>query len=280
MSRSSTDSASHYLQKWQLKRDGSAIHVAAAILYPVTRNGLSLMLKIPFPGKCEHNSFLTLSHYSGGKAVEVLECTRDALLMARAMPGATLRHFRQHHGDTAATHIACDVLNALHGCPHDPGMDVLPTIESLGPTFAKARHLQSDLLPETMLSSADRQFRELQDTARSSIVLHGDLHHENILLDDKTGWLAIDPKGFRGDPAYDCAALLKNPLDSPEIADLKCLLSRTQIMSDILGYPQSRILKWAFVHAVLSIIWAVQDQADVGPAWHVAHALDALTNAE
>ena len=41
------------------------------------------------------------------------------------------------------------------------------------------------------------------------VLIHGDLHHRNILSADREPWLAVDPKGLIGDPAYDAVTFLK-----------------------------------------------------------------------
>ena len=43
---------------------------------------------------------------------------------------------------------------------------------------------------------------ELCDSMGEHVVLHGDLHHFNVLRSDSDGWLAIDPAGVVGEPAY------------------------------------------------------------------------------
>ncbi len=276
MSHASNDSADHYLRQWQLEPDGPALRVPSAVLYPVMRKGLPLMLKIPSSHICEQAAFQTLKHYSGCKAVEVIAYTKDAILMKRAVPGSTLRAFRQQHGDVRATRQAGLVLKGLHSRTLEPEMGDLPAIGTLQSEIDRARNLDTVLLPNAMLALAEEKFTQLQKTTTRSVVLHGDLHHDNILWDDSTGWLAIDPKGFKGDPCYDCAPLFKSPLDAADIASRECLLSRAQILGEMLGYPENRILDWAFVHAVLSVIWALHDDVNVGPAAPVATSLFAM----
>lgn len=43
------------------------------------------------------------------------------------------------------------------------------------------------------------------------MVLHGDVHHGNVLNFGARGWLAIDPRGLVGERAFDHANLLCNP---------------------------------------------------------------------
>ena len=65
--------------------------------------------------------------------------------------------------------------------------------------------------PARLVEQAESLFRELLGSAEPSVLLHGDLHHFNILAGQRRPWLAIDPKGMAGEPAYEVGALLRNP---------------------------------------------------------------------
>lgn len=81
--------------------------------------------------------------------------------------------------------------------------------------------------------------------------LHGDLHHFNLLRSGND-WLAIDPKGMFGDPAWECAAFLRNPAGKlpprPELGRL--LRRRVEMFSALLMLPPNRIAAWGYLDAV------------------------------
>ena len=89
--------------------------------------------------------------------------------------------------------------------------------------------------------------------------LHGDLHHENIMQGSR-GWLAIDPKGVLGDPAFDAANLFYNPLGKDALC---CDPERIRYMSELfaraLDQPRRRILDHAFAYGCLSAAWHAED---------------------
>jgi streptomycin 6-kinase len=123
-------------------------------------------------------------------------------------------------------------------------------------------------------------FGELLPSQGPPVVLHGDLHHFNILRAGD-GWRAIDPKGLVGDPAYDCAALLFNPWDSlprgPQLP--RTLARRIAILADTLGLDRERIHGWALAQSVLSAWWSYDDGAvspEVGRTLLIAEALATL----
>lgn len=102
-------------------------------------------------------------------------------------------------------------------------------------------------------------------------VLHGDLHHENILFSEPRGWLAIDPKGIFGDRTYDAANVLFNPIDSPElVANEARFLETARILAQRLDLDFRRLLAFAFAHGCLSASWSIEDGQDPELALRVA----------
>ncbi len=80
--------------------------------------------------------------------------------------------------------------------------------------------------------------------------LHGDLHQENILFDINRGiWRPIDPKGLRGDPAYEAVAFLRNPIEElPNRSDLLALtLERIETFHNELRLNPHRMAAWLYV---------------------------------
>jgi streptomycin 6-kinase len=104
------------------------------------------------------------------------------------------------------------------------------------------------------------------------VLLHGDLHHENVLRSRREPWLAIDPKGVAGEPAYEAGALLRNPyprlLEEPEPGRLAS--RRLDRLAGELKLDRSRLRDWAFAQAVLSAIWHLEDGDEDG--WPFAMA--------
>ena len=161
-------------------------------------------------------------------------------------------------GDDAATGIVCDVLAELHAPSQRPAP---PTLQPLRDYFASL-FLKADMDAKAGLAS---QFTDAAPVAErllakqpSAVPLHGDIHHENILHGPR-GWLAIDPKGLIGDPAFDAANLFYNPVES----DLRYSDARVARMSGILsqrlGTGRAHLLDWAFAFSALSASWHVED---------------------
>jgi streptomycin 6-kinase len=91
-------------------------------------------------------------------------------------------------------------------------------------------------------------------------LLHGDLHHYNVLRDSQRGWLAIDPKGVIGEIEYELGAGLRNPCERPEVFTRPAVIERrVKQFAGKLPINQHRALAWAFSEAVLAAIWCVED---------------------
>ena len=87
-----------------------------------------------------------------------------------------------------------------------------------------------------------RVFDELIQSTTTHVLLATDLHAGNVLRARREPWLAIDPKPFVGDPAYDatqhllnCRARLRN--------DAKGTIAR---YAGLLGVDGERVRRWTF----------------------------------
>lgn len=164
-------------------------------------------------------------------------------------------------GDDRATEIACDVLAELHALSQHPAPATLqPLHDYFRSLFLKAEADRNAGLASQFTEAAPVAGRLLAKQ-RPAIPLHGDIHHENILFGPR-GWLAIDPKGLIGDPAFDAANLFYNPVES----DLRYSPARVARMSGILAtrlhIERAHLLDWAFAFTALSASWHVEDGND------------------
>jgi len=84
------------------------------------------------------------------------------------------------------------------------------------------------------------------------VILHGDLHHDNI-LQDKGSWKVIDPHGVIGFPINEGWAFVQ---------DAECDIP---FIAQYFDFNITDVRKCCFMHTVLSAVWAVEDNTDPKP---------------
>jgi streptomycin 6-kinase len=103
------------------------------------------------------------------------------------------------------------------------------------------------------------------------VLLHGDLHHYNVLSAARTPWLAIDPHGLVGDPAFETGAYFGNPFGLMARPDpARIIARRVQIFTERLGLDRERVIGWGFAYQMLSAVWSAENH---GTGWGGAVAV-------
>ena len=197
-----------------------------------------------------------LKAFAGFGVVNVLIENDGMLLLECAVPGHSLKTYFPEQ-DHEAVLITCDCLNRLHQAPI-PNDHRFPSIEDWLLALDKDVHI-----PTHYLQKARKLRDELIATSATSVLLHGDLHHDNIIKNGNA-WAVIDPKGVIGEPAFEVAAFIRNPI--PQLFshdDVKSIIERRIAQfSERLKLPAYRIRDWCFVQAVLAWVWAIEDGCD------------------
>jgi streptomycin 6-kinase len=252
---------------WQLDV-GTPYTLSYHWVAPATRaDGTPAVLKLGVPGS-DHltDQAEALRLFDGHGAVRLLafDAGRGATLLERAEPGSMLRGLLPHR-DAEATAVFVDLMRRLHrpAPPDCPLRDLISYRD--GFTDHLRVHPGDRPLPRHLVERADRLLVELCASATERVVLHGDLHHDNVLRAAREPWLAIDPHGLVGDPGYDTGSLLYNPDPPRRDPDLLALVpARIEQLADGLRMPVDRVVAWGFVQGVLSEVWTAQTTAPVG----------------
>jgi streptomycin 6-kinase len=247
---------------------------------PATRaDGSAAVLKLGVPVGHLVAEAEALRVFEGHAAVRLLgeDRARGALLLERAVPGDPAAGLVPGD-DEVATAALVGVGRRLHRAP--PPGSALPDLRAAGEAFRAhlRRYPGNEPLPRSLVERAGALFDDLCASAPAPVVLHGDLHHGNVLRAEREPWLAIDPFGFVGDPGYDCGAMLYNPDPDRRDDDLLALVpARVEQLADGFGLPVDRVVAWGFVQGVLSDVWTAQAWTGRGPvmsrAFDVARSL-------
>lgn len=248
-----------WLDRWDLQADGDVIERNGAHVAFVRRGDHRAVLKVLKPTSDETLAPVMLGHYRGRSAARVLGHEQNAFLMERAWPGTELTETVLAGRDEDAVRILCGVIADLHQDEPPPGP--WPTVEDWGRAFPRYRAgTPSPEIPPALLDRAEAEFAALCASQGRRFLLHGDLHHENVLDGGARGWLIIDPKGVIGELAYEIGASLRNPGGAEHLYnDPRHIAARVRIFAETLGLPETRILRWSFAQSVLSALWHVED---------------------
>lgn len=241
------------------------VHTAGSAIAFGHRDRQPVVLKVVSLAGDERLSGQVLEAFAGRGVVRALEHADGALLLERLLPGTPL--IDDDIDDERATAIIADVIGRMS--PGAPPAGV-PTVESWGEGFERFAGRDTAGIPGPLVEAAQRTYLELCASQAATRLLHGDLHHHNVLLDSQRGWLAIDPKGVVGELAYEAGAALRNPCERPELyAAPATIRKRVDCFARMLRLDATRILSWAFAQAVLAAIWEVEDEGvlTAGTGW-------------
>ncbi|SEP23293.1 streptomycin 6-kinase [Rhodospirillales bacterium URHD0017] len=236
-----------HLARWDLVPDGEPITTPSSLLLAVRHNGVPAMLKIT-RGEEERRGGALMAWWDGDSATKVLAQHGPALLLERATGPRSLAAMVADGQDDEASRILCDVAMRLHV----PRVAPLPELVPLARWFealAPAARTYGDLLAQ-----ADSMVGALLADPRDVVVLHGDIHHGNVLDGGERGWLAIDPKGLLGERTFDFVNILRNPDAAVALAPGR-FDHQVAVLAAAASVDRRRLLDWTLAFAGLSASW-------------------------
>jgi streptomycin 6-kinase len=254
-----------FAERWSLRVLAPFEALSYAYVAPAVRaDGSHVVLKAGVPGSDVLQEEEALRHLAGRGVVRLLESDRErgVLLLERLEPGTSLVEVRD---DRRATSIAADVMRRLWTpAPPEHGF---PSVADWASGLARLRARfegGAGPFPRALVETAESLFGDLLGSMAEPVLLHGDLHHRNIVAARRKPWLALDPKGVVGEPAYEVGALLRNPM--PELLAIaqprRILAARLDQLAEELGFDRSRLAGWALAQAVLSAWWSLDDHGE------------------
>lgn len=255
-----------------LTPDGPPLSESYNLLLPLRRGADRFVLKIHAERAEYRHEAATLRAWAGvPAAVRVVEDDGHSLLLER-VDGVSLESTWDAARDDDDTHALAGIMRRLRtpappdAAPPDAGLphirDWLTVLRSTRPGLPVER---ARAMADELLASAD-----------PDVLLHGDLHHGNVLRDASGRLVVIDPKGVLGDPDFEVGAMLRNPmtrfLDAPDPAAL--VRRRLDICAQTLGADRDRLRAWGYVVQVLCAAWSADDADQAGYCLRCAELLD------
>ena len=254
-----------WLELWRLTPDGEPFttRYAKNHLLPVRQGDAPAMLKIAV-SKDEIDGGALMAWWAGEGAVRVLARQDEALLLERLPAARSLAAMARNGQDDEATRILCAVAEVLHAPRARPGPRTLHPLDVWLRALAPAAATHGGVLTAS-LEAATALLAEPRDV----VVLHGDLHHENVLDGGERGWLVIDPKGVLGERTYEFATTIINP--DAETAFRPARIARQAgVVAAAARLEPRRLMRWLLAHAGVSAAWCMADGFDPTDALKLA----------
>lgn len=251
--------------RWNLTIDGMMEPLTYNFLVSARQaSGLPVVLKLCPPDGEFAAQRAALHHFAGDGAVRLLgwDEPSSVLMLERCVPGQSLHTLT----DDEAIEIAGLTMRQLW----KPLMSetAFPTLAAWANGFSRLRdHFGgTGPFPTALVERAERTFDTIDPSPETVVLLHGDLHHGNILAAEREPWLAIDPKGVLGVPEYEPATFIINQTtDAVNAGDLRRFLARrVDGLAAAAALDPLDVREWAIAHAMLSAWWTVEDHGRVG----------------
>lgn len=256
-----------YENEWKIKV-GDPFTLSYNYVCPAeSLDGNKAVLKLSLPSDIESRlEFEAIKRFPEEVVTRIIssDIENGALLLERAYPGTPISKIRDDHKQI---HIASQLISKMHRSADKEMFTIFPTVKDWAKAFERYRNnysLKSGPIPYKVFDTGEKIFEELLGENKQQVLLHGDLHNDNI-LESERGWLVIDPKGIIGEREFELGAFLRNPyFDLPKGSDYKKIQTqRTLQFAEELGFDMGRINQWAVACASISLLWFLEDEGKV-----------------
>jgi streptomycin 6-kinase len=235
------------VERWDLRLGDPYLNAYVSFTAPVRlHDGRDAVLKIPFPDRESEHEALALETWEGDGAVMVLENDPElgAFLIERCVPGTHLSEIGQDESLTVLAGLLPRLWKPATAPPFRPlaeeagwwASHLRERWESAGKPF-----------PEKLLDLALDALHTLSTTQGEQVLLHQDLHGDNVLSAQREPWLAIDPKPLVGEREFGLAPIIR----SFEFGhDQRAVLERLDVLTSALGLDRERARLWCVAQTV------------------------------
>ena len=233
-------------ERWGLTTGDPYPDSYVSLVLPATdATGEPVVLKIQLPHRESDTEADALRAWDGDGAVRLLahDAEAAALLLERCEPG--------HHLSAAGPETGLAVMIGLlprlwvpaSGTFRPLQEEVASWVDALPATYEEA----GGPFERSLLEDAVETLLDLAASQGEQVLIHQDLHGDNVLAATREPWLAIDPKPLTGEREFGLSPIIR----SYEFGhSRKAVVNRLDRLSSELGVDRERARLWAFGHAV------------------------------
>jgi|HubBroStandDraft_6_1064221.scaffolds.fasta_scaffold15811_3 streptomycin 6-kinase len=232
--------------QWDLRLDPPFPQSFVSIVFPATRSdGYPAVLKIQWPHAESEYEHQALRLWNGHGAVQLFEfdAQEHALLIERCEPG--------DHLSTVNAEEALEILAEMLPRLWVPAAGPFRTLadecghwrQQLPSLWDLAHRPFEKALLDVALDAMDQLCAERSDP----VLLHQDLHGDNVLRATREPWLVIDPKPLVGEREFSLAPIIR----SCEFGHTRAtVVHRLDKLSSSLGLDRERCRLWTLVQTL------------------------------
>lgn len=250
----------YYADKWSLSNIQFIPSYSAKVVFFCNAEKYGdVVLKIGNPFLVEIiKEFNTLCRYKGRSFSTVFEADVEngVILEEWVKPGTPLR---DESSLKKRLSVFCSLYKGMHITPvegeiHSTYTEWIERITEYMSTRQDCRELYQHM------KKARDIYSSVSTMYSNRLLLHGDLHHDNILLRMDGEYVIIDPKGVIGDPIFDVARFILNEFDDENASgSYKKINHIISILESELSIPNSILRQCLYVETLMSVCWCVED---------------------
>jgi Streptomycin 6-kinase len=215
------------------------------------------ILKIGNPCRETLTEFNTLCEYSGRRFCKVFDSDIDngVIIEERIEPGSTLR-------DEKSLHVRLDVFCSLYNGLHieSDKAEIYPTYTGWVSRITEYMSRRQDCKELYLyMKKAEDICLAVSSKYSKKILLHGDFHHDNILLGNEGKYIIIDPKGVIGDPIFDVPRFILNEFEEDKNVEFyKKINTILNVFEQRLNIPDEVLRQCLYIETVMAECWNVE----------------------
>lgn len=219
------------------------------------------ILKISRPCREVFTEYNTLREYNGKRFCYVFDSDIEngVILEECIKPGIRLR---DEQSLEKRLNVFSNLFNGLHIEPENPS--IYPTYIEWVSRITRYMSGRDDYKELYLyMKKAENICLQISQSYNRKMLLHGDFHHDNILLNNDGEYKIIDPKGVVGDPIFDVPRYILNEseegISSEKYYEKICTIINS--LETSLSIPKKIIKQCYFIEMSMANCWDVEDNA-------------------